>query len=56
MEKKIRGRQNSKKKIFSGRYAKQDFFFLGLTLNGYRNIPQFFTGYRNGEGGYDPLN
>jgi len=35
MEKKIRGHQNSKKEIFSGRYAKQDiFFFLALTLPG----------------------
>ena len=28
MEKKIRGRQNSKKIIFSGGYAKKDIFFL----------------------------
>ena len=26
-----------------------------LKFNGYRNIPPFFTGYRNGEGGCNPL-
>ena len=25
-----------------------------LKFNGYRNIPLFFTGYRNGEGGLKP--